>query len=145
MHKIDSNILKSVSVYMWKSLSYVWLFATPWTVVLQAPLSWDFPDKNTGVGCHALLLPCPPTQGSNWSLLHLCGQVSSLPLCHLRRPHPIPSQPEENIYNIKFTILINLGCTSSIALSAFLLLCSLTTIYPRSLFTFLNWNFVSMK
>ena len=28
--------------------------ATPWTVARQAPLSWDFPGKNTGVGCHSL-------------------------------------------------------------------------------------------
>ena len=34
---------------------YVWLFVTVWTVAYQAPLPWDFPDKNTGVGCHALL------------------------------------------------------------------------------------------
>ena len=80
-----------------KSLSLVWLFATPWTVAHQAPPSmgfsrqeywsglpfpspccfitsvvpdsvrphrrqptrlphpWDFPGKNTGVGCHFLL------------------------------------------------------------------------------------------
>ena len=30
-------------------------FATPWTVALQVPLPWDFPGKNTGVGCHFLL------------------------------------------------------------------------------------------
>ena len=28
------------------------LSVTPWTVVHQAPLSMDFPGKNTGVGCH---------------------------------------------------------------------------------------------
>ena len=28
---------------------------TPWTVARQAPLSMDFPGKNTGVGCHFLL------------------------------------------------------------------------------------------
>ena len=30
-------------------------FATPWTVTCQAPLSVEFPGKNTGVGCHFLL------------------------------------------------------------------------------------------
>ena len=39
-------------------------FATPWTVARQAPLPWDFPGKNTGVGSHFLL------QGSNLDLLH---------------------------------------------------------------------------
>ena len=38
-----------------KSLSRVQLFATPWTVAYQAPLSMDFPGKSTGVGCHCLL------------------------------------------------------------------------------------------
>ena len=32
-------------------LSRVWLFVTPWTVACP----WDFPGKNTGVGCHFLL------------------------------------------------------------------------------------------
>ena len=35
--------------------SCVQLFATLWTVAHQAPLSWDFPGKNTGVGCHFLI------------------------------------------------------------------------------------------
>ena len=38
-----------------KSLSRVWLLATPWTAAYQAPLSMDFPGKSTGVGCHCLL------------------------------------------------------------------------------------------
>ena len=28
---------------------------TPWTVARQAPLPWDSPGKNTGVGYHFLL------------------------------------------------------------------------------------------
>ena len=31
-----------VCVYKWKSLSHVWLFATPWAVAHQAPLSMEF-------------------------------------------------------------------------------------------------------
>ena len=31
---------------------------------------WDFPGKNTGVGCHSLLQGIFPTQGSNLRLLH---------------------------------------------------------------------------
>ena len=37
-------------------------FVTLWTVAHQAPLSWDSPGKNTGVGCHALLQGIFPTQ-----------------------------------------------------------------------------------
>ena len=48
----------------------VWLFATPWTVTL----SMDFPGKDTGKRCHALLFP---TEGSNVCLLRLlyCRQI----------------------------------------------------------------------
>ena len=38
-----------------KSLSRVWLVATPWTTAHQAPPSGDFPGKSPGVGCHCLL------------------------------------------------------------------------------------------
>ena len=35
---------------------------------------WNFPGKNTGVGCHALLYGIFPTQGLNPGLLH-CRQI----------------------------------------------------------------------
>ena len=41
---------------------------------------WDFPGKNTGVGCHFLLQGIFPTQGSNPGLLH-CRQILYC-LCH---------------------------------------------------------------
>ena len=65
------------------SLSRVRLFATPWTVAYQAPL-WDFPGKNTGVGCHALLQGIFPTQGSNLRLPY-CRWIL-YPLNHLGSP-----------------------------------------------------------
>ena len=34
---------------------------------------WDFPGKNTDVGCHLHLQRIFPTQGSNQRLLHLVG------------------------------------------------------------------------
>ena len=46
---------------------------------------WDFPGKNTGVGCHFLFQGTFPSQGSNPRLLH--WQVGSLPLSHPRSPH----------------------------------------------------------
>ena len=42
---------------------------------------WDFPGKNTGVGCHFPFQGIFPTQGANPRLLH--WQVGSLPLCCL--------------------------------------------------------------
>ena len=48
---------------------------------------WDFPDKNTGVGCHFLLQGIFPIQGSNLNLLHLLHwQVGSLPLVPPGKP-----------------------------------------------------------
>ena len=54
-----------------KLLSRVRHFAAPWTVAYRP---WDFPGKNTGVGCHFLLRGIFPTQGSNPGLLH-CRQT----------------------------------------------------------------------
>ena len=75
-------------------LSHVWLLATLWTVACQAPLSWDFTSKNTGLGYHFLLQGNFLTQGSNPGLLYCrhsaALQVDSLPTeppflvdCHL--------------------------------------------------------------
>ena len=44
----------------WKSLSHVWLFATPWSVACQAPLSMEFSRQEYWSG-----LPFPPP-GSFW-------------------------------------------------------------------------------
>ena len=60
-------------VVVW-SLRYVLFFATLWTVACQATLPWDFPGKNTGVGCHFLLQRIFPTQESNPHLLH-CRRI----------------------------------------------------------------------
>ena len=57
------------------------LFATPWTVTRQAPLSTGFPRQEYRVGCHFLLQGIFPARGSN--LRFLPWQVDSLPLSHL--------------------------------------------------------------
>ena len=63
------------------------------------PGSWDSPDKNTGMGYHALLQGIFPTQGSNLSFLSLLHwQVGSLSLAPPGKPfltsdrqwHPTP-------------------------------------------------------
>ena len=46
---------------------------------------WDFPGKNTGVGCHFLLQGIFWTQGLNLRLLH--WQADCLPLSHLGSPN----------------------------------------------------------
>jgi len=37
---------------------------TPWTAAHKPPCPWNFPGKNTGVGCHFLLQELFLTQGS---------------------------------------------------------------------------------
>ena len=51
--------------WKWKSLSHVWLFATPWAVQ-----SMEFPGQNTGVGSLFLLQGIFPTEELNPGLLH---------------------------------------------------------------------------
>ena len=48
---------------------------------------WDFPGKNTGVGCHFLLYGVFPTQELNLCCLQLLHwQADPVPLCHLGSP-----------------------------------------------------------
>ena len=54
-----------------------------WPTRLLHP--WDFPGKNTGVGCHFLLQGILPTHGLNPCLLH--WQADSLPLSHQGNPN----------------------------------------------------------
>ena len=63
-----------------KSLSRVWLFAIPWTVVYQASLSMEFSRQEYWRGLHFLLQGIFLTQGSNPGLLH-CRQTL-YPLSH---------------------------------------------------------------
>ena len=51
--------------------------------------SWNFPGKNTGMGCHFLLQGISQIQGSNLCLLHLrYWQADCLPLSHLGSSPP---------------------------------------------------------
>ena len=54
---LNENI-HTVSILWWWWFSCSVLsdsFAISWTIVCQAPSPWDFPAKNTGMGCHFLL------------------------------------------------------------------------------------------
>ena len=57
--------------------------------------SWDFPGKNTGVGCHFLLQGIFQAPGSNLCLL--CWQADSLPLSH-REAHEYYAEIFKTIY-----------------------------------------------
>ena len=60
---------------------------TLWTVACQLPCPWDSPDRNTVVGCHALLQRIFPTQGLKQHLLSLLHwQAGSLPLAPPQKP-----------------------------------------------------------
>ena len=62
-----ADILGSCKV---KSLSHVLLFATPWTIAYLCP--WDFPGKNTGVGCH--FFPSRSSWPRDWTWVsHIAG------------------------------------------------------------------------
>ena len=67
-----------------QSLSHVRLFYNPMDYPARLLCPWDFPGKNTGVCCHALLQGIFPDQGLNPGLLH--WQEHSLPLSHQGSP-----------------------------------------------------------
>ena len=76
-------------------LSLVSFFLTSWTVATRLLCPWNFPGRNTGVGCHFLLQGIFPTQELNPHLLHLLRwQADALPTCAIRdskqviSPHP---------------------------------------------------------
>ena len=55
----------------------------------RLPCPWDFPGKNTGVGCYFLLQGVFPTQGQNPGLLH-CRQI---PYCLSHQGSPSKRRP----------------------------------------------------
>ena len=60
---VSLGVLETISPWITRNncvcvcvFSHFQLFVTPWTVACQRLLCpWDFPSKNTGVGCHFLL------------------------------------------------------------------------------------------
>ena len=82
----DLNFQKNVLLF--QSCLVTKLCPTPWQPQGLQPTRllcpWDFPDKNTGVGCHSLLQGIFLSQGSNLCLL--LWQVGSLPLSHWGSP-----------------------------------------------------------
>ena len=67
----------------WKSFSRVWLFATLWTIVCQAPLSVGFSKQEYWNGLPLLSPGAPPGPGIKPVFPAL--QVDSLPLSHQGR------------------------------------------------------------
>ena len=72
---------------------------------------WDFPGKNTGVGCHFLLQKIFPTQGLNPGLPH-CRQTL-YGLSHQGSPGFIPSHFWETLPE---SIIVILRCLSFFSL-----------------------------
>ena len=67
--------------------SHVQLFATPWTIALQAPLSMGFSRQQYWMGCHALLQGIFLAKGGTHISCLLHWQVGSLPLVPPRKPN----------------------------------------------------------
>ena len=80
-------MLLKLPVCVLSRFSHVWLFATPWTVARQAPLSMGFSRQEYWSG-----LPCPPPGDlpdpgiEPQSPASPASQADSLPLSHLGSP-----------------------------------------------------------
>ena len=53
--KSSESITRLLLLLLLSCFSCVWLCATPWRQPIRLHRPWDFPGKNTGVGCHFLL------------------------------------------------------------------------------------------
>ena len=101
----------------------------PRTVAHKAPLSmWDFPGKNTGVGCPFLLQGIFQTQGWNPRLLY--WYVDSLPLSH-QGSSPVSYILPNSIqifYTISFYLLATFNIDGTLSLMKHFLtdLCDIT-------------------
>ena len=103
-----TTLLKKVKV---KSLSRVWLFVTPWTTPTRLLCPWDFPGKNTGVGCHFLLQGIFPTQGSN-QVSCIAGRCFTLyALAWWQRHRGSPNTAKHLLILINLKILQGLSIT----------------------------------
>ena len=80
-------------------------FAIHGFIACQAPCPWNFPGKNTGVGCHFLLQGIFPDQRLNLTLLH--WQADSLPLSHQGSPGPYCSRFQTTL-ETQETVQVNL-------------------------------------
>ena len=63
---------------------------------------WDFPGKNTGVGCHSLLQGIFLTQGSNLGVLHF-GQI----LYHLSHQGSSKTSLEQATFMLKMVSVLD--------------------------------------
>ena len=71
---LHSHQYHTVWLYMLCAVLSGFSCVTPWTLPTRLLCPWDFPGKNTGVDCHAILQGIFPTQGSKPGLLH-CRQI----------------------------------------------------------------------
>ena len=73
--------------------------STPWAVTHHVPMEspWDFPGKNTGVGCHFLLQGIFPTQRSNTRLPHRSGFFPAEPPGRVKKVLVTAEPPEKPV------------------------------------------------
>ena len=71
---VDTEFHYNMLTEIVQSLSHVQLLQPCGMQPAKVLSPWDFPGKNTGVGCHFLLQGIFPTKDSNPALLH-CRQI----------------------------------------------------------------------
>ena len=94
-----------------QSFSPVWHFVAPCTTPYPARLlcPWDFPSKNTGVGCHFLLQGIFLTQGLNWHLPVLFRWQADSVVTLSHRGSPVSLYVQEKIQTSFFFLFICLS------------------------------------
>ena len=108
---------------------------------------WDFPGKNTGVGCYFLLQGIFPTQGSNLCLLHWQvgffateppGEPRELPGNNHHSHFSIIVLEKDILFKYKLCISLHLDCSMGSSLSHplghfYLVFLSLLTVFQLNM------------
>ena len=82
-------------------------FVTPWTIPFRLLCPWDFPGKNTAVGCHFLLQGIFLTQGSKLCFLHCRWVIYQSATREARVQDPTP--PNTVLWHTEYFKLRSLG------------------------------------
>ena len=113
-------------------------------LLIRLHCPWDFPSKNTGVGCHFLLQEIFLTHGSNLCLLHLLHwQADSLTLGHLipqQGPGAVHSSWAATLLSSPFGWQRNTATLSSSSITLSPYFCS-TSVHRESRFWQKNDSF----
>ena len=90
---LEAGLFSSVLLLVVQLLSHVWLFCDPMDCSPPAFCPWDFPGKNTGVGCHSFSRG--PSWPRDWACVSCIGRWILFQWVPREAPLPIFLSPNK--------------------------------------------------